>query len=147
MNTNRVHDDAGFLRDLQGTIADIANTIAEFEPVILMAAAGDHTRARRMLSGQVELWDIPTEDLWCRDAGPLFVTDGRGGLAISQLQFNGWGRKQEHARDARVAAFVAAQAKAPRIRAEVVMEGGCIEVDGEGTEQGRPRLRGPLHLP
>ena len=86
-----VHDDPDFLYDLQGTIADIASTIAEFEPVVMLAAAKYHKAIRKRVAGNVELWDIPTDDLWARDSGPSFVIDGKGGLALSQFNFNGWG--------------------------------------------------------
>jgi agmatine deiminase len=83
-----VHPDPVFLDVVQQTIADIANAIADFEPVTMLAHPDDHAGARRKLSDAVELWDIPTEDLWCRDAGPIFVTDGLS-LAVSHIQFNG----------------------------------------------------------
>ena len=79
-----VHDDPDFLDDLQKTIAKIANTIAEFEPVVMLAAAQHHGAIRKQVSRNVDLWDIPTDDLWCRDSGPSFVVDGKGGLAIRQ---------------------------------------------------------------
>jgi agmatine deiminase len=82
-----VHPDSDFLHDLQATIADIASTIAEFEPVVLLAAAEHHKAIRKLVSGQVELWDIPTDDLWARDSGPSFVVDGKGGLALTQFNF------------------------------------------------------------
>ncbi len=51
----RVHPDVVFLDMLQDTIANIANTIASFEPVVMLAAKADHRHARKMLSSQVEL--------------------------------------------------------------------------------------------
>ncbi|MCK6396817.1 agmatine deiminase family protein, partial [Zoogloea sp.] len=51
----------------------------------------------------VEVWDIPTDDLWCRDSGPTFVKGADGALAVSLIQFNGWGGKQAHDNDARIA--------------------------------------------
>ena len=95
----RVHPDPVFLRMLQDIIADIANTISQFEPVVMLADAGDHAGARKKLSADVELWDIPTEDLWCRDSGPLFAYQADGSLAVSHLKFNGWGGKQVHKGD------------------------------------------------
>jgi agmatine deiminase len=70
-----------------------------------------------------------------RDTGPSFVVDPahaevRAGV---QLNFNGWGNKQAHAQDAQVAALVAASAGVPVLRTPLVLEGGCIEVDGQGT--------------
>ena len=131
--STKVYDDADFLYDLQQTIAKIASTIAEFEPVVLMAAAGHHKAIRRMVSGRVELWDIPTDDLWCRDSGPSFVIDGKGGLAVTQFNFNGWGGKQTHANDGKIAALVADRLGLPVFDAGLVGEAGGVETDGHGT--------------
>jgi agmatine deiminase len=128
-----VHDDAGFLFDLQSTIADIASTIAEFEPVVLMAAAEHNKAIKNLVSGQVELWDIPTDDLWCRDSGPSFVVDGKGGLALTQFNFNGWGGKQTHDNDGKIAALVAERLGLPVFNVGLVGEAGGVETDGHGT--------------
>lgn len=127
-----VHPDPVFLDMVQDTIAEIANTIALFEPVTMLAAAPDHARARRKLSASVELWDIATEDLWCRDAGPLFAINGQGGIAVSNLNFNGWGRKQVHARDSQIAARVAERLGLPIFDSGLQGEPGGVEQDGHG---------------
>lgn len=128
-----VHDDADFLHDLQGTIADIASTISEFEPLVMLAAAEHHKAIRRRVSGQVELWDIPTDDLWCRDSGPSFVVDGKGGLAVTQFNFNGWGGKQVHGNDGKIAARVAERLGLTVFDTGLVGEAGGVETDGHGT--------------
>lgn len=128
-----VHDDPVFLQDLQATIADIASTIAAFEPVVMLAAAEHHAGIKRLVSGEVELWDIPTDDLWCRDSGPSFVIDGKGGLAVTQFNFNGWGKKQIHGNDGKVAARVAERLGLPVFDAGLVGEAGGVETDGHGT--------------
>ncbi len=128
-----VHDDADFLSDLQATIADIASTIAEFEPVVMLAAAEHHKAIKTLVSGQVELWDIPTDDLWARDSGPSFVVDGNGGLAMTQFNFNGWGGKQVHGNDGKVAARVAEKLGLQLFDAGLVGEAGGAETDGHGT--------------
>jgi agmatine deiminase len=127
-----VHSDPVFLDMVQDTIAEIANTIAAFEPVTMLAHPADHARARRKLTAGVELWDIPTEDLWCRDAGPLFVINGQGGIAISHLNFNGWGRKQIHARDSQIAPRVAERLGLPLIGSGLQGEAGGVKQDGHG---------------
>ncbi|MBE2276389.1 MAG: agmatine deiminase family protein [Rhodobacteraceae bacterium] len=129
----QVHDDAAFLADLQATIADIANAVAGFEPVVMLAAAEHHRAIRKRVSGNVELWDIPTDDLWCRDSGPSFVVDGRGGLAVTQFNFNGWGGKQVHDHDGRIAARVTERLGLPVFDAGLVGEAGGVETDGHGT--------------
>ncbi|MEO0379611.1 MAG: agmatine deiminase family protein [Pseudomonadota bacterium] len=128
----RVYQDRMFLEMTQQTIADIANTIAEFEPVTMLAATDEHASARRMLSGDVELWDIPTEDLWCRDAGPIFVVDGSGDLAVTHIAFNGWGEKQVNRRDSQIAARVADRLGLALLPSGLRGEGGGVEHDGHG---------------
>lgn len=127
-----VYPDAVFLDMAQQTIADIANGIADFEPVTMLAHPDDHAGARRKLSSAVELWDIPTEDLWCRDAGPIFVIDGQGGIAVSHIQFNGWGEKQVNTRDSRIAAHVAQRLGLELIPTGLRGEAGGVEQDGHG---------------
>lgn len=129
--SRNVHPDPVFLAMLQNTIADIANTIAAFEPVTLLADAADHAHARKKLTGKVSLWDIPTEDLWARDAGPLFAFQ-RDKLVVSHIQFNGWGSKQVHARDGQIAARVAERLGLPLINSGRQGEPGGVEHDGHG---------------
>lgn len=69
----KVHPEKAFLDILQKTIADIANTIVEFEHVTILVAKEDQKRAKTLISNKIEIWNIPTEDLWCRDSGPLFA--------------------------------------------------------------------------
>lgn len=126
----RVHPDRVFLDMTQQTIADVANTIADFEPVTMLAHPDDHAGARRKLSSTVELWDIPTEDLWCRDAGPIFVIDGNGAIAVSHIQFNGWGEKQIDTRDSQIAARVATRLGLDLIPTGLRGEAGGVEQDG-----------------
>lgn len=127
-----VHPEKAFLDLLQNTIADIANTIVEFEPVVMLAAKKDHANARRYLSEAIELWDIPTEDLWCRDSGPLFAKQANGKLAISHLQFNGWGAKQVHKHDGLVAKRIAEKLGIPLVASGLQGEAGGVEHDGHG---------------
>ena len=128
----QVYDDSEFLTDVQRTIAKIAAAISDFEPVIMLASGDAHGRARKMLSASVELWDIATEDLWCRDSGPLFARMDTGDLAVSHLQFNGWGGKQVHRHDQAIAAQVAARLELPVMASGLVGEAGGVEQDGHG---------------
>lgn len=124
-----VYDDPDFLDDIQKTIAKIANTIAEFEPVVMLAAAQHHRAVRKLVSRNVELWDIPTDDLWCRDSGPSFVVDGKGGLAVTQFNFNGWGNKQTHGADGQIAARIAERMGVQVFDTGLVGEAGGVETD------------------
>ena len=61
--SRQVYEDAIFLEMTQRTIADIANAISDSEPVTLLASSERHAGMRRIVSEQVELWDVPTKDL------------------------------------------------------------------------------------
>ncbi|MBO9396495.1 agmatine deiminase family protein [Shimia sp. R9_2] len=128
----QVHSDPVFREMTQQTIADIANAISAFEPVVMLAAKEDHSGAQAKLSDAVELWDIPTEDLWCRDSGPIFVVDGQDGLAVSHIQFNGWGEKQIHRRDGQIAARLAERLGLSLLPSGLRGEAGGVEQDGHG---------------
>lgn len=121
------------LREVQRNLADIASTIAEFEPVTMLARSSDMETARNLCSAQVKLMPAALDDLWMRDTGPVFVKGQRAPLAGVDFNFNGWGRKQVHAADARLAAHVLRAAGARPLHTSLVLEGGGIEVDGRGT--------------
>jgi agmatine deiminase len=125
--------DARSLKAVQNKIALIANTISQFEPVAMLASGAAAKSARAQLGQAVEIWDIPTDDLWCRDSGPTFVKNAKGELAVAHIQFNGWGKKQPHKNDARVAAAVAKRLGLPLLATGLVGEQGGIEHDGAGT--------------
>lgn len=129
--TRDIWDD--LLTDVRENLALIATTIAEFEPVTMLVRAEDRKLAARLCGKTVELLDAPLDDLWIRDTGPVFVINAANELGTVDLNFNGWGEKQTHKHDAKVAKFVAEQARATYQNAELVGEGGGIEVDGHGT--------------
>lgn len=121
------------LARVQANIALIANTIAEHEPVVMLVAKEHHSAARKQLEAGIELWDVATDDLWCRDSGPTFVRSATGELAIAHIRFNGWGNKQPHRNDARIAPRIAKRLGLPLLETGLVGEQGGLEHDGEGT--------------
>lgn len=129
----KVHRDAAYLATLQETLARVANRIAEFEPVVMLMDASHEKDARKKLGQRVEVWDIPTDDLWCRDSGPLFVMNDKRELALAHIAFNGWGNKQIHPNDGRIAGRVAKRLGLPLIEANLAGEAGGVETDGDGT--------------
>ena len=130
--TPEVYGDALWRDDVQSTIAEIANTIAEFEPVVMLAGAEHHARARRKLSESVTLWDVPTDDLWCRDAGPITSMDATGQRAFQHITFNGWGNKQTHENDGKIIPQLADRLGLPLIPTGLKGEAGGVEQDGHG---------------
>ncbi|MNQ56490.1 Agmatine deiminase [compost metagenome] len=123
-----------FTSDVQAAIGLIARTIARHEPVTVFCREHERDLAEEHC-GTANISYVVTEldDIWMRDTGANFVIDGEGGLGAVDFNFNGWGNKQRHAKDARLAAWVASTVDARHIRSELVGEGGGIEVDGHGT--------------
>ncbi|MFE5860348.1 agmatine/peptidylarginine deiminase [Streptomyces virginiae] len=122
------------LSGVQQDIALIARTIAKYEPVYICANSGSAAKARSMCGSTVTVIStIPVDDCWMRDTGPVFRTDGSGGLDAVGLNFNGWGKKQAHSRDNLVAGRIASYVGVPYTAAALVGEGGAIEQDGAGT--------------
>lgn len=128
-----IHPDSVFLEMLQQSIADVANSIYEFEPVVMLMDQQHKLAAQSKLSTSVEIWDVATDDLWCRDSGPVFVKNQAGDVAVSQLNFNGWGNKQVHGNDGKIAAKVAEILDLPVFNNGLVGEAGGVESDGAGT--------------
>ncbi|WP_228016006.1 agmatine deiminase family protein [Leptolyngbya ectocarpi] len=121
------------LPEVRRNLITLAKTIAQYEPVSMLVRAEEYNWVQDRLGSLVELVASPLDDLWIRDTGPLFVLSEQGTKAGIDFNFNGWGQKQVFQQDAAVAEFVAKQAAVEVINTSLVLEGGCIEVDGHGT--------------
>jgi agmatine deiminase len=117
----------------QQNLALIARTISAFEPVTMLVNEEDYELAYALCGNKVTLIEAEVDDLWIRDTGPVSVRQADGSIAGIDFNFNGWGNKQEHAADAKLAAFVCKHANLAYRRSSLVMEGGGLEVDGRGT--------------
>ena len=118
----------------QSAYAAVAEAIAEAEPVTMAVSDAQFENARAVLSPAVRVVEVSADDAWIRDHGPTFVVDGDGGRRGVDWHFNAWGGIYESwDRDERVAAKVLELEGADRYRAPIVLEGGSIHVDGEGT--------------
>lgn len=114
--------------------AEIANAIAAFEPLTMMVNADDAAGAHQALSSDIEIVEIPYEYAWTRDSGPIVVVDEEGARAGIDFRFNSWGERflpyQQTAASTRA---VLANLGIERIPSSMVLEGGAITVDGQGT--------------
>lgn len=118
----------------QEAFAAVAAAIAGSEPVTMAASPAQLERARSLLPPSVHVVELESDDAWMRDIGPSFVVDGAGGRRGVDWHFNAWGEiYSPWDRDERVAAMVLETESAGRYRAPLVLEGGSIHVDGEGT--------------
>ncbi|MBO0981219.1 agmatine/peptidylarginine deiminase [Microbacterium sp. SD291] len=118
-----------------GTWTAVAHAVAEFTPVTMLVDPSEIARARRMLSGSIEILEAPVDEFWMRDSGPTFVVSDDGRLGAVDWIFNGWGAPEwaqwqkagQHAR------IIAEATGAELVSSTLVNEGGGIHVDGEGT--------------
>jgi agmatine deiminase len=122
----------------QETFAAVAEAIAASEPVTMAVSDAQFEHCRAVLPPQVRVVEVSTDDAWLRDTGPTFVVDGSGRRRGVDWRFNAWGGTEGGLyfpwdRDDRVAAKVLEIEGADRYRAPVVLEGGAIHVDGDGT--------------
>ena len=119
----------------QATYAAVAHAIAAFEPVLMIAHPGEGGDARAYCgSGNIDVIELPIDDSWLRDSGPIFVVGPSGGLAAADFLFNSWGERYlPYDEDARIGERLCAHLGAKRYAAPMILEGGSITVDGEGT--------------
>ncbi len=122
----------------QAAYAAVATAIAAGEPVTMGVSDAQFEHCRAVLPPAVRVVEIASDDAWIRDCGPTFVIDGKGGRRGVDWHFNAWGGLEGGLyfpwdRDERVARKVLEIEGADRYRAPLVLEGGSIHVDGEGT--------------
>ena len=118
----------------QQACAEIARTIAEFEPVTMIARPELTAEASLRCGQGISVLPLEHDDCWTRDTLPTFVVDPRGQLAGIDWRFNFYGGTAlGQAADARLAEAICERLKVPRFTAPVVLEGGAVHVDGEGT--------------
>jgi len=122
----------------QLAFAAVAEAIAVSEPVTMGVSDAQFEHCRSLLSPAIRVVELSTDDAWMRDTGPTFVVGGDGGRRGVDWVFNAWGGLEGGLyfpwdRDDRVARKVLEIEGADRYRAPIVLEGGSIHVDGEGT--------------
>jgi agmatine deiminase len=122
----------------QQAFVAVATAIAESETVYVGVNDEQYENARNQLPPQVRVVELSSNDAWMRDVGPTFLTHSDGRLAMVDWQFNAWGGLEGGLyfpwdKDRRIRTKIAEMLDIPRFPAPVVLEGGAIHVDGEGT--------------
>ena len=112
---------------------------------ILVQDARHEAKARSVLTkvgasfDKIEFYQIPHNRGWMRDSGPMFVKNGSTNeTAVIKFKFNAWAKYPDWQLDNQVALEFAKRAKRKVFKVEykgeeVVLEGGAIDVNGEGT--------------
>ncbi|MFJ4714359.1 agmatine/peptidylarginine deiminase [Streptomyces sp. NPDC088785] len=129
----------GQLAAAQSEYVAVARAVAEFEPVLMVTAPSTAAAVRahftaRTTGHDIEVVELPLDDSWTRDSGPIVVHDDRGHRLGVDFRFNAWGGKHwPYDSDDKLAALVLDRLGIERMHSGLVLEGGAITVDGEGT--------------
>jgi agmatine deiminase len=122
----------------QKAFAAVAAAISQFEPVTVGVNHNQYANARQLLPAQVRVVEISNNDAWMRDCGPTFVINSWGEVRGVDWKFNAWGGLVNGLYfpwdlDEAVAEKVLEIEGVDRYKAPLILEGGSIHVDGEGT--------------
>lgn len=125
-------------RPVQAEFVEVAKAIAEVTPVTMCVSAEQLDHARTQLPAHIDVVELANDDSWMRDTGPSYVVNGSGELRGVDWQFNAWGGLVDGLyhpwdQDDQVAEKVLAMRGEDRYRAPLVLEGGSVHVDGDGT--------------
>ncbi|MED5296793.1 MAG: agmatine deiminase family protein [Pseudomonadota bacterium] len=134
-------DWADTLPAIEAMMEQLALVISRYQHVIIGVpdpACGDGLHQRLMARGaatdRVHLVVVEADDTWARDHGPLASQDGDA-VHFHDLTFNGWGGKFRADRDNTLTQqlVTAGWIRCPVTTSDIVMEGGALETDGQGT--------------
>jgi agmatine deiminase len=122
-------------------LARIIRHITACEPVHINVPNGNYQfivseqlREHGCSLRKIHFHHIKTNESWCRDHGPAFVLNRRGGVAIVDWDFNAWGGKYPpYDDDDAVPTRIAEELHLPLFYPGIVMEGGAVDFNGAGT--------------
>lgn len=118
----------------QRDMADLANLVAQYEPVSLGYNTIIDPTHTFSFHENVELFKTDYDDIWVRDTGPIFVANNGGRVCARDFRFNSWGGLFDASLDDdAVAGRIASREQIDCERVEVVLEGGAVATDGAGT--------------
>lgn len=141
---HNVRDWPGRFAPIPWVYAEIVRNVARGELVrLLVNDAAHEAKARRVLEragvplDAVRFHRFRTDRIWTRDSGPIFVAAG-GRKAVARFRFNAWAKYPDFRNDVRNPERAAKALGLPLLPVghggrEVVLEGGAIDVNGQGS--------------
>ncbi len=125
---------SGHFEEAKRAYLDVINSIRRFEHVVVLADPSTAKEARSRLGREIEILEVELDDSWIRDNGPTFLCDDSDRVAVAKFGFNAWGNKQpSFSKDDYVPTAIAKHLRTRQYVAPMILEGGAISVDGEGT--------------
>jgi agmatine deiminase len=130
----------GGFRPIPSVFAAIAAHISVREKVRINLAPSLRKAALKLIEragadmGNVECYNHPTNDAWCRDHGPIFVRNRTTHeVALTDWEYNSWGGKYPpFLKDNRIPERIGRALGLRRFKNSMVLEGGSIDVNGKG---------------
>ena len=113
--------------------ANVANSITKFENVKMIVHPQNIANAKKLLDSSVEIIETKIDDCWARDSGAVFLLNDKKQLGGIDWEFNGWGKFKPYDSDNKIAKFMIESTNAKYFKNNMILEGGSIHVDGEGT--------------
>lgn len=114
-------------------ITKLAQAISGDIPVRLAVSKAQASKVRSMMPSGVEVVEINAGTGWVRDDGPTFLINDKGDRRGVDWVFNDWGYPEQEKDTSTTAQKLINHEKAVRYRAPLVLEGGSIHSDGQGT--------------
>lgn len=122
------------LDEARRSYAEVAQVIARFEPVTMIARPELVAMASLYCGPGITVLPLGHDDSWTRDTGPSFLLGPDGALGGVAWRFNGWGELHaDHDQDDQMARRILDHVKARSFEHGLVVEGSNVQVDGEGT--------------
>jgi len=113
--------------------ANVANSIVKFEQVKMIVHPDEMRESKKLLDSKIEIIELKIDDCWARDSGATFLLNDKNKLGGIDWEFNGWGKFKPFDSDNKVAKFMIENSSADYFKNQMILEGGSIHVDGEGT--------------
>ena len=134
------------------TMVDVLHTHENVHLVVADDVQRDHVADQLRYFGiglrNVDFYIIPTDDVWARDNGPIFVVNSDGDVALTDWEFNGWGNRFDYQLDNQIPSIIGEKLGIPIFKPPMVLEGGAVEVNGTGTFMAtRPSIIDPHRNP
>lgn len=118
----------------QEVFVKVAESISQFEKVTMCVSHNQYFNARMKLPAQIRVLEMSSNDAWMRDVGPTFVVNDDGEVRAVRWKFNAWGGIYfPWDKDELIALKIADIENIDCYEAPIVLEGGSIDTDGEGT--------------
>ena len=128
----RESDWSEYLEEAEENFANIIHAIIKYQKCLVVCDDLHRVQSRFEMHENLYLVEQTTNDSWARDCSALCVED-EGEVELLDFTFTGWGSKFEARKDNAMSASIANNYSKPLRTIDMILEGGGVESNGEGT--------------